>query len=164
MYDFVSFPFYFAYQKPWNTRKNAAKVRAVSIERTKDSITFKPVKKTCPGLDHFLAENIQTMDKCFDYAVNQHSYKPMVGTREILSEEDEKQADGRVYKKWNMGEYKWKSYLQVNDSATNFGRGLRELGLKPRNKICIFADTKEEWMIGVLGCFKQKFPCSHTLC
>jgi long-chain acyl-CoA synthetase len=158
VYDFVTFPFYLAYQKPWNTRRNAGKVRAVSIERTQDSITFKPVQKTCPGLDNFVAKNIQTMDKCFELAVNEHSHKPMVGTREILSEEDEKQADGKVFKKWIMGEYKWKSYLQVNDSATNFGRGLRELGLNPRNKIGIFADTKEEWMIGVLGCFKQNFP------
>ena len=159
MYDFVTFPVYLIYQRPWKVVKDARKVRATSIERTANSITFKPTEKKCPpSLEMFLTENIKTMDKCFEFAVNQHSYKPMVGTREILSEENEKQPDGKNFKKWNMGNYCWKSYITVDAMAINFGRGLRELGLNPRNKICIFADTKEEWMIGVLGCFKQNFP------
>ena len=35
--------------------------------------------------------------------------------------------------------------LQVDEIATNFGRGLRELGLEPKSNVCIFADTKAEW-------------------
>ena len=30
-------------------------------------------------------------------------------------------------------------------TSTNFGRGLRELGLEPKSNVCIFADTKAEW-------------------
>ena len=53
------------------------------------------------------------MDECFNFAVNQHSHKRMVGTRQVFSEEDEMQPNGKVFKKWVMGTYKWKSYLQV---------------------------------------------------
>ena len=53
------------------------------------------------------------MDECFNFAVNQHSHKRMVGTRQVFREEDEMQPNGKVFKKWVMGEYRWKSYLQV---------------------------------------------------
>ena len=53
------------------------------------------------------------MDECFNFAVEQHSHKRMVGTRQVFSEEDEMQSNGKMFKKWVMGEYRWKSYLQV---------------------------------------------------
>ena len=42
--------------------------------------------------------------------------------------------------------------------STHFGRGLRELGLQPKSNVCIFAETKAEWLACALGCFKQNFP------
>ena len=33
-----------------------------------------------------------------------------------------------VFEKWEMGEYDWKSYSQVDEMANDFGKGLRELG------------------------------------
>jgi len=56
-----------------------------------------------------------------------------------------------------MGEYKWKSFNDVNKLASSFGRGLAELGMKPRNNIVIFAETRAEWMIAAHACFKQNF-------
>jgi long-subunit acyl-CoA synthetase (AMP-forming) len=35
----------------------------------------------------------------------------------------------------------------VDEISTNFGRGLRELGLEPKSNVCIFADTKAEWYV-----------------
>ena len=157
-FDIFTFPAYFLFQKPWKGYRAGRRTRAIQIERKEESITFKPQSKSCPSLDRFVASDIKTMDKCFEYAVNLHSHNQMVGTREILGEEDEKQLDGKIFKKWNMGQYKWKSYVEVHRMATHFGRGLRELGLNPRERICIFSDTREEWMISALGCFQQTFP------
>ena len=98
------------------------------------------------------------MDECWNFAVKLHTHKRMVGTRKVLSEEDEVQPNGKVFKKWEMGEYEWKSYLQIEEMATNFGKGLRELGLQPYERICIFAETKADWLVCALGCFKQTFP------
>ena len=53
VYDFVTFPFYLAYQRPWNATTAASAIRASPIERTKDSITFKPIDKTCPEIEMF---------------------------------------------------------------------------------------------------------------
>lgn len=54
-----------------------------------------------------------------------------------------------------MGEYKWKTYLEVEMLMTSFGRGLKEFGLTTTRNIVIFAETREEWMIAAYGCFKQ---------
>lgn len=56
-----------------------------------------------------------------------------------------------------MGEYKWKSFNDVDRLAVSFGRGLMELGMKPRRNIVIFAETRAEWMIAAHACFKQNF-------
>ena len=37
----------------------------------------------------------------------------MVGTRKVIREEDEVQPNGKNFKKWEMGDYEWKSYTQV---------------------------------------------------
>ena len=66
------------------------KKRASEIARSENSITIMPVSKTTPNLDRFNAANIKTMDECFKYAVDRFSHKQMIGTREILGEEDEK--------------------------------------------------------------------------
>ena len=53
VYDFVTFPFYLAYQRPWNATSAARAIRALPIEKTKDSITFQPIEKTCPEVEKF---------------------------------------------------------------------------------------------------------------
>ena len=158
VYDFVTFPFYMLYQRPWIVSKAAKRNKSFVIDQTENSKTFQRVKSNGLSQGKLLPENVQTMDQCFDFMVQQYCHKRMAGTRELLGKEEEKQFDGTICWKWNMGVYKWKTYLQVNEMATNFGRGMRELGLKPMEKVCLFSETNEEWMISALGCFKQNFP------
>lgn len=102
-----------------------------------------------------LQDNIDTLEKVFNYVAKTHSSKRCLGTRQILSEEDEVQPNGRIFKKYQMGEYKWKNFLEAERMAAAFGRGLRECGQEPRKNIVIFAETRAEWMIAAHGCFKQ---------
>lgn len=158
VYDFITFPLYFAIQQPWKNTEAMATIRANPVNKTKTSITFKPIEKTCPELEAFKAAGIETMHECFNFAVKLHSHKRMVGTRKLLAKSNEEQPNGKVFEKWEMGEYEWQSYLQVDEMANNFGKGLRELGLNPMERICIFAETKADWLVCALGCFKQTFP------
>lgn len=59
---------------------------------------------------------------------------------------------------YNMGEYVWKTFHEVSLLATNFGRGIRELGNQPKQNVVIFAETRAEWMIAAHGLFKQNIP------
>lgn len=92
------------------------------------------------------------------FATQLHADKNCLGTRKILSEEDEIQSNGRVFKKYVMGDYEWRSFADVERCAEHFGRGLRELGHNARENVVIFAETRAEWMIAAHGCFKQNFP------
>ncbi|XP_017875966.2 long-chain-fatty-acid--CoA ligase 3 [Ceratina calcarata] len=56
---------------------------------------------------------------------------------------------------YKMGDYKWKTYTEVDKLTTSFSRGLREYGLTSQKNIVIFAETRAEWMIAAYGCFKQ---------
>lgn len=51
-----------------------------------------------PGLD--------TLDKMFEYAARRFPHRDCLGTREVISEEDEQQSDGKVFKKVKRGEEK----------------------------------------------------------
>lgn len=102
-----------------------------------------------------IQENIDTLEKMFKYVTKIHTDKRCVGTREILSEEDEVQSNGRIFKKYKMGEYKWRSFIETELQAKYFGRGMRELGVQPKDRVVLFAETRAEWLIAAHGLFKQ---------
>lgn len=102
-----------------------------------------------------LQAKIDTLEKMFKYVTKVHTTKKCLGTRDILSEEDEVQSNGRVFKKYRMGEYKWRNFIETELQATYFGRGVREFGVQPRQKVVVFAETRAEWMIAAHGLFKQ---------
>ena len=101
---------------------------------------------------------VDTMAKCFKFGLDKHRDKKCIATRKLLSEEDEVQPNGKVFKKWKMGEYTWNTFTEVDTLSSEFGRGLRELGQMYKQNICIFADTRAEWMVAAQACFKQTFP------
>ncbi len=88
------------------------------------------------------SQGIDTMDKVFTYAVRRNGQKRCLGSRELIDEEDEQQKNGKVFKKYVLGEYLWKTYNDVNRLASSFSKGMRELGLEPKGRICIFAETR----------------------
>ena len=57
-----------------------------------------------------------------------------------------------------MGDYQWRTFAETNSEAESFGRGLRELGLKPQDNVVVFADTRAEWLIAANGLMKQNMP------
>lgn len=62
-----------------------------------------------------------------------------------------------------MGDYVWRTYVDVEKEARQFGAGLRELGCRPRGNVVMFAETRAEWMVAAHGCFKQSIPGEHQL-
>ncbi|TRY71515.1 hypothetical protein TCAL_00221 [Tigriopus californicus] len=158
MYDFLTYPLYYAVQAPWQRVRAGQRVRAHIAHRSEAEIHVRPVEKTCPSLEVFQRAGIRTMLECFEFAVASHSHKRMVGTRKLIRETDEEQPNGKMFKKWEMGDYEWKSYVEVDQISSQFGKGLREMGLRPRDNIAIFAETKAEWLMCAMGCFKHNFP------
>uniref|UniRef100_A0A672NMI0 long-chain-fatty-acid--CoA ligase n=1 Tax=Sinocyclocheilus grahami TaxID=75366 RepID=A0A672NMI0_SINGR len=109
-----------------------------------------------------LQPGVSTLDRVFESSVCRNPHLDCLGTRELLSEEDETQEDGRVFKKVILGEYRWMSYDQVYKEVRALGSGLAALGQKPLKNIAIFCETRAEWIIVAQACFMYNFPCeSH---
>ncbi|CAJ1066062.1 long-chain-fatty-acid--CoA ligase 3 isoform X1 [Xyrichtys novacula] len=103
-----------------------------------------------PGMD--------TLDKMFEYAATRFPRRDCLGTREVISEEDERQSNGKVFKKVVLGEYRWISYEEVLTAAAQLGSGLASLGQRPKTNIAIFCETRAEWIIAAQACFMYNFP------
>ncbi|KAG7471065.1 hypothetical protein MATL_G00120520 [Megalops atlanticus] len=99
-----------------------------------------------------------TLDKVFEYAKQRFPDRDCLGTREVLSEEDEAQPNGKVFKKVILGDYIWLSYEEAYQAAVQFGSGLAALGQRPQYNIAIFCETRAEWLISAQACFMYNFP------
>ncbi|KAG7215132.1 hypothetical protein INR49_022748 [Caranx melampygus] len=97
------------------------------------SATKRLVTSMHPGVD--------TLDKVFEYAAMRFPERDCLGTREVISEEDEQQSNGKVFKKVVLGEYCWRSYEEVLTAASQLGSGLASLGQQPKHNIAIFLAT-----------------------
>ncbi|KAK5617838.1 Long-chain-fatty-acid--CoA ligase 4 [Crenichthys baileyi] len=99
-----------------------------------------------------------TLDKLFKHAVQRFGPADCLGTREVLSNENEVQPNGKVFKKLILGEYRWLSYNELDSVVSEFGSGLAALGQQPKSNIAIFCETRAEWMITAQACFRRNFP------
>uniref|UniRef100_A0A8C7VF33 long-chain-fatty-acid--CoA ligase n=1 Tax=Oncorhynchus mykiss TaxID=8022 RepID=A0A8C7VF33_ONCMY len=115
-----------------------------------DGSQQKLVSSLHPGVD--------TLDKVMEHGAARFPERNCLGTREVLSEEDELQPNGKVFKKVILGEYQWMSYEETYQAAVCFGSGLAALGQRPQCNIAIFCETRAEWMIAAQACFIYNFP------
>ncbi|XP_071398171.1 fatty acid CoA ligase Acsl3-like [Centroberyx affinis] len=105
-----------------------------------------------------LHPGVDTLDKVFEYAARRFPHRDCLGTREVISEEDERQSNGKVFKKVILGEYRWLSYEETHTAASQLGSGLASLGQRPNSNIAIFCETRAEWIIAAQACFMYNFP------
>ena len=153
IYDFISWPFYAAIQRP-RKRLRASREDKASLVSREGGLTYRsavPINYLHLELNQ---NNICTLEQAFTYALKKHGKNRCLGSREIINEEDETQPNGKVFKKLVMGDYIWKTYAEVDKLAACFSTGLELLGLKPRDRIAIFADTRAEWLIAAMAAFR----------
>ncbi|CAG5077020.1 Oidioi.mRNA.OKI2018_I69.PAR.g8612.t1.cds [Oikopleura dioica] len=101
--------------------------------------------KSCYG-------NTQTMDAAFERACKLFKDQRALGTRELLSETDEKQPNGKVFKKAVFGKYQWLTYGEMFETVDKLARGFSELGIK---RVCLYMETRAEWMMTAHACFRH---------
>jgi len=161
--DILTLPLYLIVQKPW--QKSAEVKKGANWHELKQNENYVGVVQETSTdnqvyRDLILKNNVDTVDKVWNNAVKLYDEKLCLGTRKILGEDEEKQCNGKVFKKLNLGEYQWMNYREAHEISTQFGCGLRKLGQQPRMPIAIYAETKAEWMMSALGAFSQSIIVS----
>jgi len=157
LWDFITYPFYLIWDRPWRETRLIERTRARIVDSKPDEVTIEPLpieSKMKEKLQN-APEKINTMERLFKYSSKTYSDKKCLGTRTILGELEEKQESGKVFTKLHLGEYTWQTYNDVATQAENLGKGLRELGLSPKDKVVLYANTRAEWMISAIGAFKH---------
>jgi len=153
---------YAVYTSPWVKRKAYSKIRAtpeVEIKENDTEVVYKPAPiPPTPIVGDFQSANCKTMADAWSWAVSRYGSRNLLGTREILGDDDEVQQNGKMFRKLELGDYRWMTYEEVDTLAENLGRGLRVIGLNPSSRVCMYAETRAEWYVTAQACFKQSFP------
>jgi len=122
-------------------------------------VTYKPLPMaTCDLVTQFNKANCSTMAEVWQWAVRRYGSRKLLGTRDTVGEEDEIQPNGQIWRKLILGDYRWMTYEDADQMSESVGRGLRMLGLAPGSPVCVFADTRAEWLITAQACFRNSLP------
>ncbi|VDM63759.1 unnamed protein product [Angiostrongylus costaricensis] len=96
--------------------------------------------------------------KVWRHVVEMFDEAPALGTRQLLGVHEEKTDVGRVFEKWEMGEYEWMSYREVEAKVASVAASLKDLAKGDDAKVVIFAETRAHWLITALSCFRANLP------
>merc|ERR1712112_499130 len=157
IWDFITYPFYFLIQQPWRKTMKMKKTRARIVTTQASEVTIRSLAMVNKIKDELKSypDQITTMEKVWSFSMKKYGQKRALGTRTILGEVDEKQADGKIFTKFQLGDYNWINYQDLNTRADNLGKGFRELGVKPKEKVVLYANTCAECMTSAIAAFKH---------
>ncbi|THU70946.1 hypothetical protein C4D60_Mb08t30340 [Musa balbisiana] len=102
-----------------------------------------------------LWEGVTTLAELFEQSCKCFAYRPLLGSRKLITKAIEVSQDGRSFEKLHLGSYEWVSYGEAFRAVCSFASGLVQLGHKKDERIAIFSDTRAEWFIALQGCFRQ---------
>ncbi|XP_028968823.1 long-chain-fatty-acid--CoA ligase 4 [Galendromus occidentalis] len=101
---------------------------------------------------------MKTVDQLMRKSISLYGDELCFGWRECFGAEEEVQPDGKVFKKIIQGDYKWMSYCEFDRRIDLVGKGLMSLGVRPRQNVCILAETRMEWMLSAQACLRINIP------
>ncbi|CAL4105089.1 unnamed protein product, partial [Meganyctiphanes norvegica] len=157
VYDIVSYPLWALYQQPWSTSNKRIRIRAKQTG-VSEGVCYRNVDEPLPFIAELTRAKICTVEQAINWSAQKYGDSNCLGVRKVIKEHDEVQPNGKVFKKLEMGEYIWTTYSEMAEMSHNFGRGLRVLGHEPKENMVIFAESRPEWLISAIGCFKQNVP------
>ena len=106
VWSFLTWWIYALITKPGARRQRSARQRAEVVARTSSSVTYRPVtSQNSQLITEFIDGGSNTMAEAWDWAVARYGGKSLLGTRELLGEEDEVQTTGKLFRKQVIGIY-----------------------------------------------------------
>ena len=105
-YTLLSLPFYYIAQKPWqNVNRSNRLPSFLQFQRGDGYLSCRNNKKRSDLHQAIRNENVDTIEKLIEFAVDRYGEKRMLGTRQLLGEENELQSNGTMFTKYALGNY-----------------------------------------------------------
>ncbi|GMT36970.1 hypothetical protein PFISCL1PPCAC_28267, partial [Pristionchus fissidentatus] len=158
VYDLIVYLPFQIFANPSEKLARSGRVKARPIVDGDPTTPYRHVSTIDGDLDMEVYKGVDTLAKLWLENVKRYGDHDCLGTREVLQVHKEKQPNGKIFEKWELGEYHFRSYNTVNERVNMIGSALASLGQKEKEHVVIFADTREEWMTTALACFKWNFP------
>lgn len=154
IYDIVTLPVYFVIQMPWEHWKRRRACFAKPVIDDDSSSPYRRLKN--PEVDSLRA--VETLNDLARNAIRTNAKRPALGTRRVLGRKEEKQENGKIFKKLVLGDYEWMTYEEVDRKIDHTARGLLFIGVKPGHYLAVFAETRVEWLLTAQACFRTNIP------
>lgn len=150
VYDVVTLPVYALLQRPWNSTRASAVSKSRQIN---PSDPYSPWVRLGQPPDH-LCYQTKTISELFSASCKRYKGRKAFGFRESFGEEDEKQSDGKIFRKQILGDYKWYTYAEIDSRIDDIARGFLSNGVRPGDVVLILAETRLEWMLSAQAIFR----------
>lgn len=150
VYDVVTLPVYSLIQRPWSKTRASSEAKAI---QENPSDPYSPWVRIGSPPSH-LCYSATSISDLFSASCKKYQKNNCFGYRQILGVEDEKQSDGKVFKKQILGDYIWFTYEQIDRRVDNIAKGLLLNGVKPGDVVLILADTRLDWMLAAQAVFR----------
>ncbi|CAF1352929.1 unnamed protein product, partial [Adineta steineri] len=134
--------------------KTNERIRAARVEPSEYESAYRAIE-VLQNLQTRPNESIKTLADIPDYTFAHHPEKETFGVRQILDIQDEQQTNGKIFKKFILGEYKFQTFRQIYKRIENIGRGLLSLNLTLGDKILIYSETRYEWLLTAFSAFRH---------
>ncbi|CAJ0609992.1 unnamed protein product [Cylicocyclus nassatus] len=158
VYDCIVFIPFKIFADPSEKLSKSQRIKAQPVKEGDPGSAWRHVNSLNKELKDCTFPDCHTIADQWNECVKRFGERSCFGTREVLSIHKEKQKSGKVFEKWEMGKYHWRTFEEIDRRVNMVASALKSLGMKPKDEIVIFAETREEWMTTALGCFKGSFP------
>lgn len=158
IYDMIVYIPFKLFADPSQKLSMSQRVKAAPVKPGDPTSPWRHTDVKGGQLEVHAFDGCSTLAEQWNEAVRRFSDFDCLGTREVLSIVKEKQKNGKIFEKWEMGNYHWRSFRTVDERVNMVASALISLGCKKNDKIVIFAETREEWLTTALACFKACLP------
>ncbi|KAJ3354843.1 long-chain fatty acid-CoA ligase [Entophlyctis luteolus] len=100
------------------------------------------------------ADGIDTVFDMFQFSFKSRRAATAIGSRKVLST-SQGTKDGRPWTFFELSPYEWMTWAEIESLSLDIASGLHFLGLRPSDKLTIFADTSKDWMLMAIACISQ---------
>uniref|UniRef100_A0A0N4ZQ01 long-chain-fatty-acid--CoA ligase n=1 Tax=Parastrongyloides trichosuri TaxID=131310 RepID=A0A0N4ZQ01_PARTI len=154
--DILTYPIHQIIDHPGRKIQKSKSIKGVRLNNEDIYSPFRNIN-SIEKLSNLLFPDSPTLDKVWDRIVQLYGNNPCFGTREIIKIYDNHKEDGKVFQKVKLGKYKWVTFNKVNDMVINLSKSIKFLNIPKKSNVIIFADTRAEWQITALACYKSGY-------
>ena len=151
IYDIVTLPIYALFQKPWRKRSKQNKIKAKRLIES-DPTSFYTRVGVPPNS---ILNEFSTIDELFINSCQKHGDKKCFGVRPCFFQQQTTENNNKaLIKRQFASDYKWYTYSEINKKMDNLMKGFILHGIKARDIVVIFLETRMEWIISAHALFR----------